>query len=53
LNLRILIIDPVDFFHNILLLILYKILIIIYKIINYNLNFFSYKSNHNKQYYNF
>jgi hypothetical protein len=49
-SLQILIIDTVDFFHNSLLFILFKILIIIYKIVI--LKVFSDKSNHDKIYDN-
>jgi hypothetical protein len=51
-SLQILIVDAVDFLHNVWLLILFKILISIYKIIIEISKFFSAKSNHNKIYDN-
>jgi hypothetical protein len=54
-SLRILKVDIIDFLCNVWLFILFKILILIYKIISYILNFFIFsdKSNRNKIYGNY
>jgi hypothetical protein len=53
MSLWILIVDAVDFIHNIWLFVLFKILILIYKIIIQISNSFSDKPKHNKIYDNF
>jgi hypothetical protein len=52
-SLWILIVDTVDFFYTMFDYLFFKILILMYKIISYILNFFNDKSNHNKIYVNY